>query len=61
MVLIQMKVKEQEKVAFARAAELSGMKLATWIRVLARKAAEEELTARCEPVAFLTPLEQEVA
>lgn len=61
MVQIQLKILEEEKVAFSRAAKLSGMSLSAWLRVLARKAAEEELTARAEPVAFLTSLQQEVA
>jgi uncharacterized protein (DUF1778 family) len=61
MVQMQIKLKEDEKAAFSRAAELSGMSLSAWIRFHAREAAEEKLRERSEHVAFIEAAKESAA
>jgi predicted HTH domain antitoxin len=50
---VKVRLTRQEKAAFSRAAELSGVTLSAWLRLRLREAAERELLARGLPVTFL--------
>jgi uncharacterized protein (DUF1778 family) len=50
--MISIKVNPREQAAFERVALIEGLKLSTWIRRAARKAAEESLVERGERVPF---------
>jgi uncharacterized protein (DUF1778 family) len=49
---IEMRVTDDEKEAFRKAAEMSGLTLSAWIRERLRKAAVSELEHAGVPIAF---------
>lgn len=53
--LLQLRLSEDEKEAFVRAAELDGKKLSEWIRDRLRRDSRAELEAQGQPVPFLPP------
>lgn len=53
-----LKLEQNEKIAFKKAAELSGLSLSTWIRERLRRASIKELEEAALPIAFLSPQQQ---
>lgn len=51
--LLQVRVDESEKRAFADAADLSGIALSAWVRERLRQIAARELESASRPIAFL--------
>jgi antitoxin component of RelBE/YafQ-DinJ toxin-antitoxin module len=51
--LLQVRIDDAEKEAFANAASLSGIALSAWVRERLRQVAARELEAASQPVPFL--------
>lgn len=52
---IQVRVSEEEKTAFSESANISGIKLASWVRERLRLAATKDLAMAGKRPEFLTP------